>query len=64
MSIAKVIDDLRAQVAAKVEVERRVEPGDVEAAVRVVVAHYEQRGDGVLLLLAQEGSEPLLTAKT
>ena len=26
-------------------------------AVRAVVAHYELRGDGVLLLLAQEGTE-------
>jgi len=40
-----------------VEQERRVEPGDVTAAVRAVVDHYELRGDGVLLLLAQEGSE-------
>lgn len=46
-----------ARASVEVEDERRVEPGDVEAAVRAVVAHYEQRGDGVLLLLAQEGSE-------
>jgi AcrR family transcriptional regulator len=40
-----------------VEQERRVEPGDVAGAARAVVDHYELRGDGVLLLLAQEGSE-------
>ena len=40
-----------------VEQERRAEPGDVTGAVRAVVDHYELRGDGVLLLLAQEGSE-------
>ena len=40
-----------------VEHERHAEPGDVGGAVRAVVGHYELRGDGVLLLLAQEGSE-------
>lgn len=41
--------------AAKNEVveERRCPVGDVEAAVRTVVAHYEQRGDFVLRLLGQ-----------
>ena len=39
-------------------------PGDVEAAVRAVVEHYERRGDGVLLLLAQEGSEPFAARVT
>ena len=34
--------------------ERRAPVGDVEAAVRVLVDHYEARGDGVLVLLAQE----------
>ena len=37
--------------------ERRAEPGDVPGAVRAVVGHYELRGDGVLLLLGQEGSQ-------
>jgi AcrR family transcriptional regulator len=45
------------QASADVEDERRVAPGDVEGAVRSVVAHYERRGDEVLLLLAQERSE-------
>ena len=40
---------------ADVEQERRSVPGDVAGAVRAVVDHYELRGDGVLLLLAQEG---------
>ena len=43
--------------AREIEEERRVEPGDVAGAVLAVVEHYERRGDGVLLLLAQEGSE-------
>lgn len=41
-----------------VEQERHSEPGDVSGAVRAVVHHYELRGDGVLLLLAQERTEP------
>ena len=45
------------RVTAAVEDERRSEAGDVAGAVRAVVDHYEHRGDGVLLLLAQEGSE-------
>lgn len=39
--------------------ERRAPVGDVDAAVRVLVDHYEERGDGVLVLLAQEGSQEL-----
>ncbi len=42
---------------ADVERERRSAPGDVAGAVRAVVDHYELRGDGVLLLLAQESAE-------
>ena len=42
-----------------VQEERRAPLGDVAEAVRVVVDHYERRGDGVLVLLAQEDSQPL-----
>jgi AcrR family transcriptional regulator len=38
--------------------ERRAPVGDVEEAVRILMDHYEQRGRGVLLLLAQEPVEP------
>ncbi|MFC5178567.1 TetR/AcrR family transcriptional regulator [Nocardioides taihuensis] len=37
--------------------ERQAPVGDVRAAVRVIVDHYERRGEGVLVLLAQEGTE-------
>ena len=40
---------------ADIEDERRTPPGDVDAAVRVVVDHYERRGRTALLMLAQEG---------
>ena len=49
------IEHARGEVAA----ERRTPVGDVAAAVRVLVDHYEERGDGVLLLLAQEASSEL-----
>src|SRR5689334_21401170 len=37
--------------------ERRTPVGDVAAAIRVLVDHYEARGDEVLLMLAQEDTE-------
>jgi AcrR family transcriptional regulator len=37
--------------------ERRAPVGDVPEAVRVIVEHYERRGDGVLVLLAQDATE-------
>jgi hypothetical protein len=37
-----------------VEAERRTPPGDVDAAVRTLVDHYEKRGRVALLMLAQE----------
>lgn len=45
------------RASVDVQDERRVTPGDLEGAVRSVVAHYERRGDEVLLLLAQERTE-------
>ena len=44
--------------------ERRVPVGDVDAAVRTVVAHYERRGDAVVLLLAQEHADQRIRAIT
>jgi AcrR family transcriptional regulator len=52
-----LIDAAVELATADVEAERRSDPGDVAGAVRAVVDHYERRGDGVLLLLAQEGTE-------
>ena len=37
--------------------ERRAPVGDVTAAVRAVVDHYEHRGDAVILMLAQERAD-------
>ena len=37
--------------------ERQAPPGDVPGAVRVLVDHYELRGDGTVLMLAQETTD-------
>jgi AcrR family transcriptional regulator len=44
--------------------ERRTPVGDVPAAMRVIVDHYERRGDQALLMLAQEGQQPLMARIT
>lgn len=43
---------------------RRAPAGDVTGAVHVVVEEYERVGDGLLLLLAQETSQPTALAIT
>lgn len=48
-----------AQAVDEIAAERRTPVGDVDAAISVLVEHYEARGDGVLVLLGQEASEPL-----
>jgi AcrR family transcriptional regulator len=48
----------------EIERERRSAPGDVTGAIRAIVEHYELRGDGVLLLLAQEAFEPFAARAT
>ena len=42
---------------AVVEAERHAPAGDVAAAMKAIVDHYESDGDGVLVLLSQEGSQ-------
>jgi AcrR family transcriptional regulator len=42
----------------QVHEERQTPVGDVAGAIDVVVDHYELRGDGVILLLAQESTDP------
>jgi AcrR family transcriptional regulator len=51
---AGLIDAVRQHALGVVAEERRTPVGDVDAAVHVVLQHYELRGDGVLLMLAQE----------
>ena len=54
---AGVIEAAHAHATAEVDLERQAPVGNVSAALAVLVEHYERRGDGVVLLLAQEGSD-------
>ena len=56
-SRAGLIDAATAHGGREVIEERQAPVGDIWAAVEVVVAHYERRGDGVALLLAQETTD-------
>lgn len=48
----------------EVSAERPADPDAFDASFDALLAHYEARGDGVLLLLAQESWEPLARAVT
>ncbi|MEY2469488.1 MAG: hypothetical protein QOF21_2186 [Actinomycetota bacterium] len=49
---------------ATVAQERHAPVGDVDAAVAVIVEHYEDRGQTALLMLAQESSDPQVAELT
>jgi AcrR family transcriptional regulator len=57
-SRAGIIEAATLHASQQVGEERQAPVGDVAAAVDVVVDHYELRGDGVVLLLAQEAGDP------
>ena len=59
-----LLDAAAEHAAAQVEQERVTRAGDVDAAVRTVVAHYERRGDAVLVLLAQDRWDARVQAVT
>ena len=46
--------------ARVVAAERQTPAGDVPAAIRVLLEHYERRGDATILLLAQESTDPVV----
>ena len=54
---AGLIEATMDHAIATVTEERQAPVGDVEAAVAVIVAHYEDRGQTALLMLAQESSD-------
>lgn len=51
-------------VGAQTAAERTTPPGDAESAVKVILDHYELRGDGVLRLLGQESWDDRVRAIT
>ena len=60
----RLFADAMESATANVADERRTPPGDVGAAVRTVVDHYEQRGRASLLLLAQEAHDEVARKAT
>ena len=56
-SRAGLIEVTMNHAIATVTEERQTPVGDVEAAVAVIVRHYEDRGQTALLMLAQEASD-------
>jgi AcrR family transcriptional regulator len=53
--------ELTAEHASRaVAAERQAPPGDVTEAVRVLVDHYERRGDATVMMLAQETADPVV----
>ena len=61
---AGLIDATVAYAGASVAAERTPPPDDVAAALALLVDHYEKRGDAVLLLLAQESTDPVVGSIT
>jgi len=49
---------------AEIAAERRAPAGNSHEAIRVIVDHYEQRGDWVIVLLGQEASDARIGAVT
>lgn len=49
---------------ARISEERAAPVGDVDAAVAVIVGHYEDRGTTALLMLAQEAADPQVAELT
>ena len=52
-----LLETAREHARTVIAAERRAPAGDVAAAVRAVVEHYEHRGDAVVLMLAQENAD-------
>jgi AcrR family transcriptional regulator len=52
-----LFDEVVTFATAEVVTERQAPIGDVAAAIRIIVDHYEVRGDWVLALLGQESSD-------
>lgn len=57
-SRAGLLDATMEHALARVAEEREAPVGDVDAAVSVIIDHYERRGKTALLMLAQEHADP------
>lgn len=58
----RLFDEAMHHASATVAEERRAPVGDPPEDIRILVDHYETRGDGVVGLLAQEAHDPRIAA--
>ncbi len=63
-SRAGLVEATTAHALKQVTDERQAPVGDVDAALTVLLDHYELRGDASVLMLAQEGSDEQAAAVT
>ncbi|WP_460849110.1 TetR/AcrR family transcriptional regulator [Nocardioides ultimimeridianus] len=63
-SRAGLVEATMEYAASRVAREREAPVGDVPAAMRVLLDHYELRGDTALLMLSQEQDDPLMRRMT
>lgn len=61
-SRADLLEATKEYAAGVVAEERRSAPGDVEGGLRLLLDHYERRGDATLLRLGEDGRDPGVTA--
>lgn len=59
-----LLDAAGTEMVRRVREERQAAPGDPAGAIEVLLAHYEERGDLTLRMLAQEGSQPWIAEMT
>jgi AcrR family transcriptional regulator len=59
-SRAGLLEETAEHAAGLVAQERRAPPGDLQEAMRLLLDHYERRGDATVLLLAQERVDDVL----
>jgi len=59
-----LFDAVIALTAARVEQEREAPPGDLDSALRVLVDHYELRGDFMARMVGQEASDARIRSFT
>jgi AcrR family transcriptional regulator len=59
-----LLDAVIALTAAEVERERRAPAGDVASALRILVDHYEMRGDFMVRMVGQEAADARILSFT
>lgn len=61
-SRAKLFEATAEHASHVVSTEREAPPGDIPTALRVLVDHYERRGDATVMMLAQESTDAVVAS--